>query len=140
MGKKYGQDGEGDWKLVSVLIADGPVTYEVWRDERTKLLWSDRASSNYNWFQAAGYSKAAAVSQIETGNDASPEGSYQSPAPISVCPDVDVDGGALSAGGGTPTYTYENPETDFQFVEFTGVAIKGVIQGKMLITTHSKTF
>jgi hypothetical protein len=121
-GTKYGQDGEGDWKLVSVVGA-GP-KYEVWRDERTKLLWSDKASANYNWYQAAGYSKASADSIRETQFTSQPgvlensaplnlSKTLQPASPISVCPDVDG-GGEIAAGGGTPTYTYVNPETDFK--------------------------
>ena len=120
-GKKYGQDGEGDWKLVSVVGA-GP-KFEVWRDERTKLLWSDKASVDYNWYQAAGYSKATADSVRETQFTSEPgvlenslplslNQTLQPANPISVCPDVS--GGVIAAGGGTPTYTYVNPETDFK--------------------------
>ena len=116
-GKKYGQDGEGDWKLVSVVGA-GP-KFEVWRDERTKLLWSDKSSAIYNWYQAAGYSKPDGVSEIESEFLSSPGtmdpqlGSIMQPAsPISVCPDVHA--GEIAAGGGTPGYTYVNPETDFK--------------------------
>jgi hypothetical protein len=116
-GKKYGQDGEGDWKLVSVVGA-GP-KFEVWRDERTKLLWSDKSSANYNWYQAAGYSKPDGVSEIESEFLSSPGttdpqlSSIMQPAsPISVCPDVDA--GEIAAGGGTATYTYVNPEADFK--------------------------
>lgn len=121
-GKKYGQDGEGDWKLVSVVDNAG-TKFEVWRDERTKLLWSDKASANYNWYQAAGYSKASADSIRETQFTSEPgvlensapfnlNQTLQPASPISVCPDVS--GGVIAAGGGTPTYTYVNPETDFK--------------------------
>ena len=131
-GKKYGQDGEGDWKLVSVLDNAG-TKFEVWRDERTKLLWSDKASASYNWYQAAGYAKTKTVSIKETQLISEPGITHNSfsdhrwepagyhfdgdlplqPAnPISVCPDV-LDG-EIAAGGGTPTYTYVNPETDFK--------------------------
>ncbi len=122
-GKKYGQDGEGDWKLVSVVIAAGPVTYEVWRDERTKLLWSDMASANYNWYQASGYSKASALSIKETQFTSQPgvlenappfslNQTLQPANPISVCPDVVS--GEIVAGGGTYTNYAANPETDFK--------------------------
>jgi len=117
-GKKYGQDGEGDWKLVSVLDNAG-TKYEIWRDERTKLLWSDKSSANYNWYQAAGYSKPDGVSEIESefisspGNADPQMGTIMQPAsPISVCPDVDA--GEIAAGGGTATYTYVNPEANFK--------------------------
>ena len=117
-GKKYGQDGEGDWKLVSVLDNAG-TKYEVWRDERTKLLWSDKASVDYNWYQAAGYSKASADSVGETtltsgpgAIEASSNQTLQPDSPISVCPDVIT--GAIAAGGGTDSYIYVNPETDFK--------------------------
>ncbi len=117
-GKKYGQDGEGDWKLVSVVGA-GP-KFEVWRDERTKLLWSDKSSGNYNWYQAAGYSKLDAVSLAESEFLSSPGttdpklGSIMQPGTgaISVCPDVDA--GQIAAGGGEPLHAYTNPETDFK--------------------------
>ena len=122
-GKKYGQDGEGDWKLVSVVIAAGPTTYEVWRDERTKLLWSDKSSVDYNWYQAAGYSKASADSVRETQFTSEPgvlensapfnlNQTLQPANPISVCPDVVA--GAIAAGGGTYTNYAANPETDFK--------------------------
>jgi len=116
-GKKYGQDGEGDWKLVSVVGA-GP-KFEVWRDERTKLLWSDKTTANYNWYQAAGYSKSDPVSFAESEFLSSPgttdpqTGQVMQPAnPVSVCPDVDS--GEISAGGGTYTNYAANPETDFK--------------------------
>lgn len=131
-GQKYGQGGEGDWQLVTVVstnfcrdqnfdgdqagcvgnygnaaawtgsqcvpygslirsaagcagsgftwtapqgVATGDTCssgfyggcFEVWRDERTKLIWSDlHVNDNYNfggynWFQAAGYSKNAST-------------------------------------------------------------------------------
>ncbi len=131
-GKKYGQDGEGDWKLVSVLDNSG-TKYEVWRDERTKLLWSDKASATYNWYQAAGYAKNTTDSVKETQLISEPgithnsipakswePGSFgfdgdsplQPENPISVCPDV-VDG-EIAAGGGTYTNYAANPETDFK--------------------------
>lgn len=121
-GKKYGQEGEGDWKQVSV-VNDGGTKYEVWRDERTKLLWSDKSSIDYNWYQAAGYSKPGAVSVRETQFTSEPgvmdssapfniNQTMQPSNPISVCPDVIA--GELAAGGGTSTYIYVNPETKFK--------------------------
>jgi hypothetical protein len=123
-GKKYGQDGEGDWKLVSVIGA-GP-KYEVWRDERTKLLWSDKTSVNYNWYQAAGYSKPNVISEAESefrsqpgqqdpisqiwypdlaGPTPDPRSIMQPASPVSVC----IDAGVLNGGEGTSGYTYVGP-------------------------------
>jgi len=109
-GKKYGQDGEGDWKLVTVVDNAG-TKYEVWRDERTKLLWSDKTSVDNNWFQAAGYHKPGAISLAEANLDST---DYQTSATeaISVCPDVTA-GGAIAAGGGTPGVTYSAPANVF---------------------------
>jgi hypothetical protein len=119
-GAQYGQIGEGDWSLVSV-VSDGSNKYEVWRDERTKLLWSDRTSQKYNWYQASGYSKPQDISYEETEHRSDPgsgrlwDGTntvMQPSSPISVCPDV-VDG-EIAAGGGHYTNYDPNPETAFK--------------------------
>jgi hypothetical protein len=123
-GAKYGQSGEGDWKLVTLyvvggstgdLCAGGSATgcFEVWRDERTKLVWSDIHSnngSNWNWFKAAGYSSitttAAATGhegQANTGTDCS-LAPCQPLIPISVC----ADAGAIANHNGVATY--QNPD------------------------------
>lgn len=134
-GAQYGFTGEGDWKLVT-RTSNG---FEVWRDERTKLLWSDLAQGNpladpsdpshptqggkYNWYQAAGYSKSQSVSIKETTYNSGPgeecdpvaiPGEICQPAsgPISVC--ADVINGEIAAGGSTPGYTYMNPEHEFK--------------------------
>lgn len=82
-GRYYGQSGEGDWKLVTLYKSGASAgaacvggsasgCYEVWRDERTKLLWSDKLGNNgeaYNWFRAAGYSSSATTVAV-TGDEA----------------------------------------------------------------------
>lgn len=121
-GVQYGQDGEGDWKLVTRLST----TEEVWQDQRTKLLWSDKAAANYNWYQASGYSKATVTSRAETIFDSAPNsgtecsGSACQPArPISVCAEV-KSSDEFATNGETidesSTYTnYQaNPETAFK--------------------------
>ena len=137
-GVQYGGDGEGDWRLVTRLSTGE----EVWRDERTKLLWSDRARGNpaaaindishpnngghYNWYQASGYAKNQATSQSETGYNAEPgqgtacnngAGSIacQPSNPISVCAEVDPLTHKIIGGGADPLYDYQdNPETAFK--------------------------
>ena len=121
-GKKYGQDGEGDWKLVSVTDEDGTpggTIYEVWRDERTKLLWSDKASTSYNWYESAGYSKDNMISVAESEFWSAPGTAdpqigviMQPPSPVSVCPDVTA--GKIAAEDTNDIYTYVNPEIKFK--------------------------
>lgn len=134
-GAQYGQLGEGDWSLVTV-VDDSGTNREVWRDERTKLLWSDKAVSDYNWYRASGYSKLTADSIAETEFSSEPGVQITTPfdpvangwgwtisqatmqpavvdgGPISVCPDVI--GGQIAAGGGTLTTYAPNPETKFK--------------------------
>lgn len=114
-GVQYGQDGEGDWKLVTRLSTGE----EVWQDQRTKLLWSDKSASDYNWYQAAGYSKLTATSQAETYYDSAPNSgtdcnnsACQPAQPISVC--AEVNGGELIDQSGIQTNYQANPENAFK--------------------------
>ncbi len=54
-GATKGNAGQGTWKLVtrtgSLVSTKGR---EVWRDERTKLLWSSLVSTSLNWCKATG--------------------------------------------------------------------------------------
>ena len=140
-GAKYGQNGEGDWKLVTLYktaAAEGAACaggkaagcFEVWRDERTKLIWSDlhdNGGQNYNWFQAAGYSKnASTISQtyFEGGRPAETGLTYslncdsdwgsppistttcQPTHPVSVCADAT----ALNTAVVNGVNNYQNPD------------------------------
>lgn len=49
-GSTQGNSGQGTWKLVSMIAANK----EVWRDERTKLVWSSQVSASANWCRASG--------------------------------------------------------------------------------------
>jgi hypothetical protein len=52
-----GNSGESDWKLVtrtSSFDSGNNLSREVWRDERTGLLWSSLVSTGINWCQASG--------------------------------------------------------------------------------------
>lgn len=114
-GKQYGQAGEGDWKLVTRLNTGE----EVWRDERTKLIWSDKSASAYNWFQAAGYAKPSAISLAETDENAQPGAAEQPINPISLCAEVD-DSGVVLAGG-----VYSLYDGDYQASSTLSIAFKG---------------
>jgi hypothetical protein len=104
-GKNYGQSGEGDWKLVTRTSGG----YEVWRDERTKLIWSDSLISGYNWCQAAGYSSNSDTTSVTGGYtcQAGEGGSLQpSFTPISVCADASL----LAGLNGVSTYVTPSSE------------------------------
>lgn len=128
-GKKYGQSGEGDWKLVTLYkaaaisgdaCAGGSAAgcFEVWRDERTQLLWSDYLNNNgngYNWFRAAGYSSSATTvastgkeGRAGVGTDCTDSGSAaevcQPATPISVCAP------SASIAGLNGIANYQNPD------------------------------
>ncbi|NDC24701.1 MAG: hypothetical protein EBZ49_11330 [Proteobacteria bacterium] len=104
-GKNYGQSGEGDWKLVTRTSGG----YEVWRDERTKLIWSDTLSSGYNWCQAAGYSSNSDTTNMTGYNcQAGAEGSLQPATPISVCADASL----LEELNGVSTYATPSSENE----------------------------
>lgn len=136
---QYGGGGEGDWRLVTRLSSGE----EVWRDERTKLLWSDKAMGNpnasisdyshpshggyYNWYQASGYARNATTSLDETGFVADPGDpatqchngngmvKCQESNPISVCAEVDPVTHKIIGGGAVSSYDYQdNPETAFK--------------------------
>jgi len=95
-GKNYGQSGEGDWKLVTRITVSG-TSFEVWRDERTKLIWSDRMSSTYNWYRASGYASTDNSTSNTGGYDARPGSgtgcsgtACQPNPPVSVCVDASL--------------------------------------------------
>lgn len=90
-GESNGNSGESSWSLVTLLdgtantngtTASGGFIYEVWRDNRTGLLWSDPIQTATNWCRAAGV-----VSNVG-GVDCTPGGSLQPASPISLCAEV----------------------------------------------------
>jgi hypothetical protein len=96
-----GNAGEGNWTLVQVLDTDGTpaadgtacgtasACSEVWRDDRTGLLWSDRVSdetTDINWCKASG-ANSGTICANTANQPASPE--------------------SLCAEGGTPARTID---------------------------------
>ena len=120
-GAARSNSGHGVWKLVSK-TADGAVGKEVWRDERTKMLWSDflgnldgsgvptggASQDNFGWCLASGNT------QNEGGVDCrvNEAGSYNE-AGVSLCaedPDLLTPNGAHNVSAGAnelPTWTEE---------------------------------
>ncbi|MGZ3770395.1 MAG: hypothetical protein ACXVCR_09845 [Bdellovibrio sp.] len=56
-GSTSSNGGYGTWKLVTRKAANK----EVWRDERTKLIWSSLVGTGVNWCQASGNIQSAPV-------------------------------------------------------------------------------
>ena len=71
-GMAQGNSGQGKWILVTK--ANG---YEVWRDERTGLLWSGNLPAN-NWCQASGNIENAGGVDCSPGNGLQPNPSGES--------------------------------------------------------------
>jgi hypothetical protein len=93
-GETKGNAGQGTWKLVSRSgsVAAGKGR-EVWRDERTKLLWSSKVSTALNWCKATGHNNIP-------GNPAAEPDT--SPSPVFICDRADelyqnITGLAISA-------------------------------------------
>lgn len=61
-GSVKGNSGQGQWKLVTYNGA-----HEVWRDERTKLIWSDRLGQT-NWCRATGSSGGGPFGEVDQYN------------------------------------------------------------------------
>ena len=83
IGANKGISGEGTWRLVT-RAAGGQ---EVWRDERTGLIWGDSAGSN-TWCRASGNAQTAAQDGTGEGicDPADPNGyGTQDAAPTSIC-------------------------------------------------------
>jgi len=92
---------------------------EVWRDERTNLVWSAphmRNASGYNWFQASGYTRNSSTA-ADLGYEAQPnQGTHcrndmtgapeacQPTTPVSAC----ADAGTIAGLNGVATY--QNPD------------------------------
>jgi hypothetical protein len=92
-GATRGLSGEGSWTLVTVYSATLPngttcdsTCYEVWRDNRTNLLWSDNLGVA-NWCHASGnHGKTGALGYDDDPNNYCNDEVYQNQtAPISRC-------------------------------------------------------
>jgi len=77
-GSTKGNSGQGVWKLVTrtgdITAAKGR---EVWRDERTKLLWSSRLGAVVNWCRASGSNNITNNPAAEADPGSYCDGSYQ---------------------------------------------------------------
>lgn len=102
-GSTQGISGEGTWALVTRTSG----AKEVWRDERTGLLWGDSVPSQ-SWCRASGNAQTSAQDGTGTGicDPADPSGSgAQDATPTSVCSESGSLAPALgSENWSTPVY------------------------------------
>lgn len=127
-GTLKGNAGQGLWKLVT---RSGPGK-EIWRDERTGLLWSSLVSEGTNWCKASGNTQSHSTATCEPGSE------NQTKPPISYCAEVEgvvseVSGESYSKGtyspakGGlgkktTPSVIWRLPTIyDFQQANINGI-------------------
>lgn len=86
-GQVKGNNGFGVWKLVTRTASN----IEVWRDDRTGLLWSSKIIAATNWCRASGNNNSSTVTNLSF-KDSDPSGTctnvaYQNTtsAPFSMC-------------------------------------------------------
>lgn len=126
-GSVKGNAGQGVWKLVTY---NG--THEVWRDERTKLLWSDTLGQT-NWCRASGSSGGGPLFEDDISNYCDNAGNQNQVTPESWCVenagfntpalyDSMKGGMRLAASGTSPSVVWRLPTNwDFNMAEVNGL-------------------
>lgn len=97
IGSVNGNSGQSDWKLVTYNL-----THEVWRDERTTLLWSDRLGAT-NWCRASGSSGGGPFAETDQYSICDNIANQSQVTPESWCtedPGLDTPGAYDSMKGG----------------------------------------
>lgn len=126
-GSVSGNSGQGQWKLVTY---NG--THEVWRDERTKLIWSDSLGTAY-WCRATGSSGGGPYAEVDQYNICD-NATYQNQVtPESLCtedPGLSTSGTYDSMKGGmrltetatSPSITWRLPTIyDYKLADVNGI-------------------
>jgi len=126
-GSANGNSGQGVWKLVTYNGA-----HEVWRDERTNLLWSDNLGTT-NWCRASGASGGGPFGQVDQYNYCDNVTYQNQVTPESWCtedPGVSTPGTYDSMKGGmrfaatgtSPTFVWRLPtKWDYHQAEIDGI-------------------
>jgi hypothetical protein len=126
-GPTNGNAGQGVWKLVTYNS-----THEVWRDERTTLLWSDTLGTT-NWCRASGSSGGGPYGQVDPSsycdnvvnqNQVTPESWCTEDAGLSTPGTYDsMKGGMRFAATGTsPSVVWRLPtKWDYDQAELNGI-------------------
>lgn len=82
-GPKAGNENEAIWNLVTVIKNKNQELFEVWQDQKTNKLWSDKTQHSYNWYRAVGYAKPKDISILESQFAAEP-GHKDTSAPFKI--------------------------------------------------------
>lgn len=126
-GATKGVSGEGQWKLVTY---NG--THEVWRDERTKLIWSDSLGTG-NWCRASGSSGGGPFAQVDPSSICTNVANQSQVTPESWCTeypglntpstyDSAKGGMRLAATSASPSVVWRLPtRADFNQAEIDGI-------------------
>jgi hypothetical protein len=126
-GPTNGNAGQGVWKLVTYNS-----THEVWRDERTTLLWSDRLGTT-NWCRASGSSGGGPFAEVDQYNYCDNVANQNQVTPESWCtedPGLDTPGAYDSMKGGmrfaatgtSPSVVWRLPTIyDYQMASIDGI-------------------
>ncbi len=118
-GQVKGNNGFGVWKLVTRTAAN----IEVWRDERTGLLWSSKVATSKNWCKASGNNNSSVVTNTNfkendpNGTCTNSSNQNTTTAPISYClenaqfdtSNVNAAGKAGLKASSTPTVRWRLP-------------------------------
>ena len=111
-GESSGQTGEGIWKLVTRVAANK----EVWRDERTLLLWSSKIATAINWCTATGKKLDDGMSLM--GVVGRPDNITYEDDPADICDDDDP--GMGGANDIYPSICVEVPDVTYAAVNEKG--------------------
>jgi hypothetical protein len=126
-GPTNGNAGQGVWKLVTYNS-----THEVWRDERTTLLWSDHLGTT-NWCRASGSSGGGPYGQVDPFNYCDNVANQNQVTPESWCtedPGLNTPGTYDSMKGGmrfaatgtSPSVVWRLPTVfDYQMANIDGI-------------------
>lgn len=126
-GSTMGNAGEGVWKLVTYNS-----THEVWRDERTKWLWSDRLGTT-NWCRGTGSSGGGPFAQADPSGYCTNGANQNQTTPESWCTEAtglntpsaydSMKGGMrLAATSSSPSVVWRLPtKYDYALAEINGL-------------------
>lgn len=132
-GETLGNAGQGDWTLVTYTGA-----YEVWRDDRTRLLWSDSLPA-LNWCRAAGVSGGGPFGQVDASGVCNNGANQDQATPESACTealglntpaayDGRKGGMRLAATGTSPSVVWRLPTIwDYHTAEINGIRLVYVL-------------